>query len=155
MKPIGILIIAHAPLASALRSCAMHMYAEFASSVVAVDVLADASVEESTQIAGRAMQSLGCDRVLVLTDLYQSTPSSIARSLIDGQNSRLVAGVNFSMLLRALPLFERERQLDDLVTRVVEGAKSGISMVSPSSAPQNQPRQSALNPHDQQHRHQQ
>jgi PTS system ascorbate-specific IIA component len=37
----GILIIAHAPLASALRDCVLHVYPEAATGVLALDVLAD------------------------------------------------------------------------------------------------------------------
>jgi len=36
---IGILLIAHAPLASALRDCALHVFPDCASGVVAIDVL--------------------------------------------------------------------------------------------------------------------
>ena len=36
---IGILIIAHAPLATALRECALHVFPDCAQGVLALDVL--------------------------------------------------------------------------------------------------------------------
>ncbi|MDO9158173.1 MAG: PTS fructose transporter subunit IIA, partial [Burkholderiaceae bacterium] len=47
----GILVIAHAPLASALRQCVLHVFPDAAPSVVAVDVLPQASPDESLQQA--------------------------------------------------------------------------------------------------------
>lgn len=38
MSPTSILIIAHAPLAHALRECALHVFADCGSSVAALDV---------------------------------------------------------------------------------------------------------------------
>lgn len=42
----GILIIAHAPLASALRECVLHVYPESAAGVLALDVLPNESPEK-------------------------------------------------------------------------------------------------------------
>ena len=42
-----ILIIAHAPLASALRDCAMHVYSECSADVIALDVLPHAQPEDT------------------------------------------------------------------------------------------------------------
>ena len=152
MTPAGILLIAHAPLASALRACALHVFPDCASAVVAVDVQPNVRPEETSAMARIAMQQLGCDRVLVLTDMFGATPSNIAAKLVDGQQSRLVAGVNFPMLLRVVPA--RHEALELLVNRAVDGAKSGIMAVS-VVAPQNQARTPVLSANDQQHRHQQ
>jgi mannose PTS system EIIA component len=152
MSPAGILIIAHAPLASALRTCALHVFPDAAASVVAVDVQPNVRAEESTAMARIAMEGLGTNRVLVLTDMFGATPSNVATRLVDGQQSKLIAGVNFPMLLRAIPA--RHEPFEVLVNRAVDGAKSGIMAVA-ASAPQNQARPPVLSVHDQQHRHQQ
>jgi PTS system mannose-specific IIA component len=41
----GILIIAHAPLASALRECVLHVYPEAAGGVLALDVQANEATD--------------------------------------------------------------------------------------------------------------
>jgi mannose PTS system EIIA component len=152
MNPAGILIMAHAPLASALRACALHVFPESANAIAVVDVQPNLRPEETASSARIAMESLGCDRVLVLTDMFGATPSNVAARLVDGQQSRLVAGVNFPMLMRVVN--SRHESLEALVNRAVDGAKSGIMAVS-VSAPQNQARTPILSAHDQQHRHQQ
>ena len=50
----GIVIIAHAPLASALRQCVAHVFPEKVESVQVVDVLAQAPAEQSLAQAQQA-----------------------------------------------------------------------------------------------------
>jgi PTS system ascorbate-specific IIA component len=88
-------------------------------------------------------------QVLVGTDLFGATPCNVAQKLVDGINSRLIAGVNLPMLLRAVTY--RNESLDALVTRAVAGGTQGVMQVA-VTAPQNQ----TLKPHDKNnHDHQQ
>ena len=50
-----IFIIAHAPLANALRDCAMHVYPECAEEVIAIDVAPNASPEVTLASARLAL----------------------------------------------------------------------------------------------------
>ena len=63
----GIVIIAHAPLASALRQCVAHVFADRVAGVVAVDVLPDAPVTQSVAQARQAIAVLGPVPLLLLT----------------------------------------------------------------------------------------
>lgn len=131
----GLLIIAHAPLASALRSCVLHVYPEAGPAVAAYDVPASEPPELSLENARRQAQALGTPRLLVLTDVFGATPSNIARRLVDGAPARLVAGVNLPMLLRTVNY--REEALDQLVQRALTGGAQCIMQVggSPESNP--------------------
>ena len=148
----AILIIGHAPLAHALRQCALHVFPDCAASVAAIDVQPNLSPEETLATARIALQQLrqpGIKGVLVLTDIFGATPSNVAQKLVDGVTSRLITGVNLPMLLRAVSY--RHETLDALVSRAVIGGTQGVMQVG-VTAPQNQPRRS----HDQdQHDHQQ
>ena len=149
----AILIIGHAPLAHALRQCALHVFPDCASSVAAIDVQPNLSPEETLATARIAMAQLtqpaGVKGVLVLTDIFGATPSNVAQKLVDGVHSRLITGVNLPMLLRSVSY--RHEPLDALVSRAVVGGTQGVMQVA-VTAPQNQPRRS----HDQdQHDHQQ
>jgi mannose PTS system EIIA component len=143
MKPTaGLLIVAHAPLAHALRQCVLHVYPDAASGVAAVDVQPNAHPDESLGSARIAMDQLhnaGARGVLVLTDVFGATPSNVAQRLVDGHTSRLVAGVNLPMLLRTINY--RHEPLEALVSRAVAGATQGIVSVA-ITAPQNQARRS-------------
>lgn len=137
----AILLIAHAPLANALRQCALHVFPECGVWVTAIDVQPNLSPEETLASARIALEQLaqqdGVAGVLVLADIFGATPSNVAQKLVDGVNSRLITGVNLPMLLRAVTY--RHEPLDTLVSRAVVGGTQGVMQVA-ITAPQNQPR---------------
>jgi mannose PTS system EIIA component len=139
----AILLIAHAPLANALRKCALHVFPDCESTVAAIDVQPNLSPEETLATARIALEQLGrvpqVSGVLVLTDIFGATPSNVAQKLVDGVHSRLITGVNLPMLLRAVSY--RHEPLEALVSRAVVGGTQGVMQVA-VSAPQNQPRRS-------------
>ncbi len=136
----SIFIIAHSPLAQALRQCALHVFPDCDNVIVALDVLPNVSPEE-TLGAGRItltqMLNPPLSQVLVLADVFGATPCNVAQKLVDGVRSRLVAGVNLPMLLRAVTY--RHETLDALVQRALTGGTAGVMQVA-VSAPQNQAR---------------
>jgi mannose PTS system EIIA component len=149
----AILLIAHAPLANALRQCALHVFPECGSCVMAIDVQPNLSPEETLGTARIALDQLSrqpqVKGVLVLADIFGATPSNVAQKLVDGVSSRLITGVNLPMLLRAVSY--RHEALDTLVSRAVIGGTQGVMQVA-ITAPQNQSRRN----HDQdEHDHQQ
>ncbi len=137
----AILIICHAPLAHALRECALHVFSDCGASVGVVDVQPNLSPEETLATARIAFEQLRhapqIQGVLVLTDIFGATPSNVAQKLIDGVTSRLVTGVNLPMLLRSLSY--RHEPLEALVARAVTGGTQGVMQVA-VTAPQNQAR---------------
>ena len=132
---IGILIVAHAPLASALRDCALHVFPECAAGVQALDIAPNTSPEESLVLAKAAMAQLNTTEVLLLSDVFGATPSNVAQKLNDGVATRLLAGVNLPMLLRSVCY--RHETLDALAARAQAGGAQGIMPVG-FTAPQNQ-----------------
>ena len=144
-----ILIIAHAPLAQALRDCAMHVYPECAADVIALDVLPNAQPEDTLNQAIKAAGSALSEGLLVLTDIFGATPANVAQKLVLGSNAKLIAGVNLPMLFRSVCY--RHETLDALVGRALTGGTQGVMQVA-IAAPQNQNRRT----HDQnQHDHHQ
>ena len=133
----GILIIAHAPLASALRQCALHVFPDLGPQVTAIDVPPNAPPDETLAVATRALDFLGTPQTLLLTDVFGATPCNVAQKLVDGLRIKLVAGVNLPMLLRALTY--RNESLDAMVSRALVGATQGVLQVA-STAPHNQPK---------------
>jgi len=144
----AILLIAHAPLANALRECALHVFPDCGAAVTAIDVQPNLSPDETLAAARTAMEQLagagGVQGVLVLTDIFGATPSNVAQKLVDGIDSRLITGVNLPMLLRSVSY--RYEPLDTLVSRAVVGGTQGVMQVA-ITAPQNQARRN----HDQDH----
>ena len=77
----GLLIIAHAPLASSLKAVAEHAYPDCAAQLVALDVLADLPVEEVEAQARQIVERRAASELLILTDVFGATPCNIAQRL--------------------------------------------------------------------------
>lgn len=131
----AVLLIAHAPLASALLSVAGHCYEEKGHLFEAIDVEPTMSPETVESLARAALARLNAPEVLVLTDVFGATPCNVAQRLADGVNIRVVAGVNVPMLWRSLCYLGEP--LDALVARAVSGASQGVMQVA-QTRPQNQ-----------------
>ena len=105
----GICIIAHEPLASALKSCARHIFSAtgdtFCDSIAVFDVPCDVDAEQGEAEARRLISNFPANQdVLVFTDVLGATPSNIAHRLLDNPQVRVITGVN----LPALPSSPRE-----------------------------------------------
>ncbi|WP_374594599.1 PTS sugar transporter subunit IIA [Aquabacterium sp.] len=150
----GFLIIAHTPLASALKLAAQHAFPDACGCVLALDVLPNLPVEE-TEAQARVLlaqaQALSVrGEALILTDVFGATPSNVAQRLADGVHVKVLTGANVPMLWRVLNYCNEP--LDALVTRALAGATQGVMQIA-SSRPQNQ---AAQRNHDQDHsQHQQ
>ncbi len=132
----SILLVAHAPLATALLAVARHAYADCSRDVAAVDVPAVAGLEEATVMVQAALRSLPETEVLVLADAFGATPCNAALAAVDGVHARVVTGINVPMVWRSLCY--AHLPLGELVTRAVDGGRQGIMQVA-SPRRQNQP----------------
>lgn len=135
----GLLIIAHAPLASALKAAGGHAFPDAAQAVEVLDVGANLPIEEieaqARILLQRALGAPGRAEALILTDVFGATPANVAQRLADGQQVKVVTGVNVPMLWRALNY--AHEPLDTLVARAVAGAMQGVMQVA-TARPQNQ-----------------
>ena len=144
----GIFIIAHAPLASALRQCVLHVFPDTGAGVLALDVLPDMPPEETLAQARTMLAQANNTHTLVLADIFGATPCNVAQQLVDGVNAKLITGVNLPMLLRTVCY--RHEPLDSLVARALVGGAQGVMQVA-ITAPQNQVRKTNdQDPHDHQ-----
>ncbi|OZB83772.1 MAG: PTS fructose transporter subunit IIA, partial [Halothiobacillus sp. 13-55-253] len=64
------------------------------------------------------------DGVLVLTDMYGSTPSNIAHRLKEKNRVHVISGVNLPMVVRAMNY--PQLNLADMTERVASGGREGI-----------------------------
>lgn len=146
----GLLIIAHAPLASSLKAVAGHAFPDCASRLEALDVTPDMPPEQVEAQARELIARLPRPETLILTDVFGATPCNVAQRLADGVQVKVVAGVNVPMLWRSLCY--ADESLDALVARAMAGATQGVMQVA-TSRPQNQTFKPGGN--DQDHRHHQ
>lgn len=145
----GILLIAHAPLATALRQCVLHVFPDDAQAIVALDVPANQPPDDTLARAQALLASQPHASYLVLTDVFGATPCNVACKLIEDRCAKLLTGVNMPMVLRAMSY--RHEPLEELLNRAMMGGTQGILPVS-ITAPQHQ---ASRHSHDQDHRHHQ
>ena len=148
----SILIVAHAPLAHALRQCVLHVCPEHGEQVVALDVQAHVPREETEQTARTLLDQLQArpdnTGVLVLVDVFGATPFNVMQELV-GSQVRLVAGVNLPMLWSIVTRLNEPLAM--LASRALSGGQQGI-LAAPTTAQQNQSRRHHDHSH---HDHQQ
>ncbi len=129
--PVGLLIVTHSSIGNAVVETAATM---LNACPVQFDVLAvsqDYGPDEQRAMANAMADRLDQgDGLLVLTDMYGSTPSNIACSLHARGNVRIIAGLNLPMLVRVLnyPLLS----LDELADRALSGGRDGIFLCPPA-----------------------
>lgn len=125
---LGIVLVMHAPLASAMRDCIQHIMGNLPIGVLSVDIPADTSIEACVELIQQAVSSADQGKgVFLLTDLFGATPSNAAvRASLEhnGVSTVLVSGCNLPMVIRALSY--RELELDEVAEKLVMGGRNGI-----------------------------
>jgi mannose PTS system EIIA component len=147
------LIIAHAPLASSLKTVASHAFPDCATTLEVLDVPPEMPLEQIEALAAGLLAKVRDPQALILTDVFGATPCNVAQrlaGLAEFGQVKVVTGVNVPMLWRALCYLHEP--LDAVVARAVAGATQGVMQVS-ISRPQNQTVQ--LGTHDSNQRHHQ
>ena len=122
---VGLLIVTHDQIGGALARTARRMFGEMPLPTRVLPVTVDANPE--TMLAQARTLSTEVDEgdgVLVLTDMYGSTPSNIAFGLMQPGHTHVITGVNLPMLIRTLnyPLLD----LAALTEKAISGGREGI-----------------------------
>jgi mannose PTS system EIIA component len=127
---IGVLVISHEPLGTALIHCTRHIFKKMLPQLAALDVLPDEDPESALQAAKQLLARINDGSgVIVLTDCYGATPSRIAQKLYEPFKVAVVSGVNLPMLTKALTY--RREPIEELVPKLIEGGKKSILVMEP------------------------
>jgi mannose PTS system EIIA component len=127
---IGILIVSHEPLGTALLRCTRHVFGRLPPQLAALDVIPD----EDTSLAEKAARELLArindgSGVIVFTDCLGATPSRIAMRLAEPLRTFVVTGVNLPMLLKAIT--RRREPIGQVVDELIAGGHAAIQRVEP------------------------
>lgn len=125
----GLLIVAHAPLATALERCVEHVYSceptLARANLRALDVEAGVDVEALLETAAQRLAEVNSgDGVLVMTDAFGATPGNVAARLAAPGHVIVIAGVNLPMLLRAVCY--RGGSLAEVAEKALAGGQQGM-----------------------------
>ncbi|MFZ9406777.1 MAG: PTS sugar transporter subunit IIA [Burkholderiaceae bacterium] len=130
---IGILVISHEPLGTALLHCTRHIFGRLEPQLAALDVIPDEDPEAAFQSAQELIKRINDGTgVIVLTDLYGATPARIATRLAERHRIEVIAGVNLPLLVKAIS--HRRGPLDEVADRLLEGVRESIMVIAPPSS---------------------
>lgn len=122
---VGILIITHGDLGKDLINTAESMLGTIPLPIEEIPVHPaahpDAVIRQARQAIKRIDQG---DGVLILTDIFGSTPSNIACRLSDIPHTNIIAGLNLPMLIRVLNY--SQMNLENLTQKALSGGQEGV-----------------------------
>lgn len=128
---VGLLLITHEGIASSLLNTSTKMLGICPLSTRTLEVPLDASPEKIICQAKTYIEVLNQGNgVLIITDLFGSTPSNIGSKLVIDSATRLVTGLNLPMLVRLLNYPQLD--LDEMTQKALSGGKDGIILTEQS-----------------------
>ncbi len=130
---IGVLVISHEPLGTALIHCTRHIFGRMPSQLAALDVIPDEDPEKACEAARGLLARINDGSgVIVLTDLYGATPSRIATRLAEPRRVIVVAGVNLPMLVRVLTR-RKGAEIGELVDQALPASRDALMEIEPEA----------------------
>jgi PTS system ascorbate-specific IIA component len=122
---VSLLIITHNDIGKQLLNTATNMLETCPLKAVTLSIEHDTDPDISLARAKQVISEINeGDGILVLTDMYGSTPSNIANRLLSEKNINVIAGINLPMLIRILNYPGLD--LDDLTNKAISGGKDGV-----------------------------
>jgi len=129
---IGILVISHEPLGTALLHCTRHIFGRLPVQLAALDVIPDEDPEAALHSARELLKRINDGSgVIVLTDIFGATPARIAARLAEPNRVRVIAGVNLPILVKALTY--RRGPLEEVSERLMQGVRDTIMIIDPQT----------------------
>ena len=122
---VGLLLITHNDLGAAFLNTTINMLGFCPLLVETLSVTTDSDPDQLKNQACDMVTELDQgDGVLILTDMYGSTPSNIAHSLENKGGISVVSGINLPMLVRVMNY--PHLSLESITAKAVTGGRDGI-----------------------------
>ncbi len=127
---IGLLIITHDGIGTSLLQTMIGMFGSCPLRVENYPIPNDCDLTATRAEAARLVTSLNHgDGVLVLTDMFGSTPGRIASSLSKEGSVNVLAGVNLPMLVRVFNYAQLD--LQQITEKALEGGRNCVIACCP------------------------
>ena len=122
---VGILIISHNQIGTELINTARQMLSCSPLPIKVISIEIRDNPEQIRPLFDSEIKGLDQGNgILVLTDMFGSTPSNIACAVSDRNDIRIVSGLNLPMLIRVLNYPNLD--LDELEQKATSGGQEGI-----------------------------
>ncbi len=123
---IGLLVVAHAGLARELLTAAEMIVGKI-ELAEAVGIGATDQVDDIRSAISGALEKVGKDGVIIMTDMFGGTPSNMGLSFLDENRVEVLTGVNLPMVIK----FFSDRNacgVPELAERLKKSGCEGISV---------------------------
>jgi mannose PTS system EIIA component len=122
---IGVLIVTHGEIGTALLASAAQILGEAPAQVATLSVWRHDDPDDLVLRARELLERIDAgDGVLVLTDIFGATPGNVVSRLLDDGEVEGVSGVSLPMLLRVLT--SRNGSISAAVQRAISGGAEGV-----------------------------
>ncbi len=123
---VSILIVTHRDVGQALLATVKTTFADqLPLPAKAVSVSSDDDPDQLIPMLKKEVEQLDRgDGILLLTDMFGSTPCNIAKALQESAQVHLVAGLNLPMLIRVMNY--PDSSLTELAAKAISGGKEGV-----------------------------
>jgi PTS system ascorbate-specific IIA component len=125
---IGLLLLTHNDIGAQLLLAAKSTYGSvpYRTELLSID-----HYDQPADLINLAQQYVKVldsgDGVLILTDMFGSTPSNIAKSFSHRKNVNVISGINLSMLLNIFNY--PSLNLKEITKKALEGGKDGVTQI--------------------------
>jgi PTS system ascorbate-specific IIA component len=122
---VGILIVSHNQIGEELVITAQQMLSgcPLPTKVISIEIK-DQPEAIRAQLDRDLIGLDNGDGILILTDMFGSTPSNIACAVSDREDIRIVSGLNLPMLIRVLNY--PSLSLTELENKAISGGQEGV-----------------------------
>ncbi|MFV1981911.1 MAG: PTS sugar transporter subunit IIA [Thiohalomonadales bacterium] len=121
---VGLLIITHKNIGKSLLDAASAVLGRCPLKAITVSIENNSDPDRKSDIVKKHINKLGSDEgILILTDMYGSTPSNIACRHVS-KNIKAVSGLNLPMLVRVLNYPDLD--LNQLIAKATSGGIEGV-----------------------------
>ena len=122
---VGLLLVSHPGIAPALLHNAFRILGSNPINTSVLEVAMDTDLDKLSIQAEKMINELDDgDGVLILADLYGSSPCNLVYRFKNTKHIRIVSGLNLSMLIRAMNYHQDD--LETLAKKAASGATEGI-----------------------------
>lgn len=123
---VAILIVSHNQIGTELVNTARQMLSSTPLPTKVISIGIDDDPEQiTTQLHDEAEGLDQGNGILVLTDMFGSTPCNVACAVSDREDIRIVSGLNLPMLIRVFNY--PNLSLDELKKKALSGGQEGIT----------------------------
>ena len=123
---VGILLVSHNQIGTELVNTARQMLSStpLPTSVISIEIN-DQPDTIRPQLEAALLRLDQGSGILILTDMFGSTPSNIACAVSDRDDVRIISGLNLPMLIRVMNY--PSLALNDLAQKALSGGQEGIA----------------------------